>query len=69
MLLNYTNVSRETGVSSKVIRNYFQILEEECGPMPQYLISFEKEDKKIAKNIQCLFWKNFFDKLWAGEII
>ena len=26
-LLNYTNVARETGVSAKVIRNYFQILE------------------------------------------
>ena len=27
-LLNYTNVARETGVSSKVVRNYFQILED-----------------------------------------
>lgn len=27
-LLNYTNVARETGVSAKVIRNYFQILED-----------------------------------------
>ncbi len=27
-LLNYTNVGRETGVSSKVVRNYFQILED-----------------------------------------
>ncbi len=27
-LLNYTNVGRETGVSTKVIRNYFQILED-----------------------------------------
>ncbi len=27
-LLNYTNVGRETGVSAKVIRNYFQILED-----------------------------------------
>jgi predicted AAA+ superfamily ATPase len=27
-LLNYTNVARETGVSSKIIRNYFQILED-----------------------------------------
>ena len=26
-LLNYTNVARETGVSAKVVRNYFQILE------------------------------------------
>ena len=27
-LLNYTNVARETGVSAKVLRNYFQILED-----------------------------------------
>ena len=27
-LLNYTNVARETGVSAKVIRSYFQILED-----------------------------------------
>lgn len=27
-LLNYTNVARETGVSSKVVRGYFQILED-----------------------------------------
>lgn len=27
-LLNYTNVSREAGVSAKVVRNYFQILED-----------------------------------------
>ncbi|MBW2606025.1 MAG: ATP-binding protein [Deltaproteobacteria bacterium] len=27
-LLNYTNVARETGVSAKVVRNYFQILED-----------------------------------------
>ena len=27
-LLNYTNVGRETGVSAKVVRNYFQILED-----------------------------------------
>jgi uncharacterized protein len=27
-LLNYTNVGRDTGVSAKVVRNYFQILED-----------------------------------------
>lgn len=27
-LLNYTNVARETGVSSKIVRQYFQILED-----------------------------------------
>ncbi|OGT26179.1 MAG: hypothetical protein A3I77_06045 [Gammaproteobacteria bacterium RIFCSPLOWO2_02_FULL_42_14] len=27
-ILNYTNVSRESGVSAKVVRNYFQILED-----------------------------------------
>lgn len=27
-MLNYTNVSRETGVSAKVVRSYFQILED-----------------------------------------
>ncbi len=27
-LLNYTNVSRETGVSAKIVRSYFQILED-----------------------------------------
>ncbi|MGD8208826.1 MAG: ATP-binding protein [Desulfobacterales bacterium] len=28
VLLNYTNVARESGVSAKVVRNYFQILED-----------------------------------------
>jgi uncharacterized protein len=27
-LINYTNIARETGVSAKIIRNYFQILED-----------------------------------------
>jgi predicted AAA+ superfamily ATPase len=27
-LLNYTNIGRETGVSARVVRNYFQILED-----------------------------------------
>jgi uncharacterized protein len=27
-ILNYTNIARETGVSAKIIRNYFQILED-----------------------------------------
>ena len=27
-LINYTNIARETGVSAKVVRNYFQILED-----------------------------------------
>lgn len=27
-LLNYTNIARETGVSAKVVRNYFEILED-----------------------------------------
>lgn len=27
-ILNYTNVARETGVSAKIVRNYFQILED-----------------------------------------
>lgn len=27
-LINYTNIGRETGVSAKVVRNYFQILED-----------------------------------------
>ncbi len=27
-LLNYTNVGRETGVSAKVVRSYFDILED-----------------------------------------
>lgn len=27
-LLNYTNVARETGVNAKIVRNYFQILED-----------------------------------------
>lgn len=33
------------------------------------LISFEEEPKKLNGNIECLFWENFLQQLWAGEII
>jgi uncharacterized protein len=27
-LINYTNIARETGISAKVVNNYFEILED-----------------------------------------
>jgi predicted AAA+ superfamily ATPase len=33
------------------------------------LVSFEEEPKKLNGNIDCLYWKDFLQQLWAGEII
>jgi len=33
------------------------------------LVCFEKEPKKLTKNIECVPWEMFLQQLWAGEII
>lgn len=33
------------------------------------IVSFEKEPKKIGGDIECLFWKDFLEELWRGELI
>jgi predicted AAA+ superfamily ATPase len=67
-LLNYTNVGRETGVSAKVVRNYFQILEEHRVEKA-ILVSLDKQPRKVDPNIEVLPWQVFLETLWAGELI
>jgi len=52
-LLNYTNVGREAGVSAKVIRNYFQILED------TYL-GFRVQPWKKSKNRRMIETEKFY---------
>lgn len=52
-LLNYTNVGRETGVSAKVVRNYFQILEDT-------LLGFRIPPWKKAKNRRLIETEKFY---------
>ena len=52
-LLNYTNVGRETGVSAKVIRNYFQILEDT-------LLGFRIPPWRKAKNRRLIETEKFY---------
>lgn len=52
-LLNYTNVGRETGVSAKVVRNYFQILED------TYL-GFRIQPWKKSKNRRMIETEKFY---------
>jgi predicted AAA+ superfamily ATPase len=52
-LLNYTNVGRETGVSSKVVRNYFQILEDT-------LLGFRIQPWRKAKNRRLIETEKFY---------
>lgn len=33
------------------------------------LVSFEEESKKLSGNIECLFWRDFLNQLWSGELI
>lgn len=45
------------------------ILKEENNVKKCYLISFEKEPKRLCENIECLPWQTFLQMLWNGEII
>ncbi len=52
-LINYTNVARETGVSAKVVRTYFQILEDT-------LLGFRIPPWKKAKNRRLIETEKFY---------
>jgi len=52
-LLNYANVARETGVSAKVVRNYFQILEDT-------LLGYRIGPWKRAKNRRLIETEKFY---------
>jgi len=52
-LLNYTNVGRETGVSAKVVRNYFQILEDT-------LLGYRISPWRRAKNRRLIETEKFY---------
>jgi len=52
-LLNYTNVARETGVSAKVVRNYFQILEDT-------LLGFRIQPWRKVKNRRLIETEKFY---------
>lgn len=52
-LLNYTNVARETGVSAKVIRSYFQILEDT-------LLGFRLQPWRKAKTRRLIETEKFY---------
>jgi predicted AAA+ superfamily ATPase len=79
-LLNYTNVAREAGVSAKVVRSYFQILEDtllgfrkglnallaEHKVKHPLLISLEREPRRLGARIRALPWQEFLRDLWSG---
>jgi predicted AAA+ superfamily ATPase len=52
-LLNYTNIARETGVSTKVIRSYFQILEDT-------LLGFRLSPWRKAQNRRLIETEKFY---------
>jgi uncharacterized protein len=52
-LLNYTNIGRETGVSAKVVRNYFQILEDT-------LLGFRVEPWRKVKKRRLIETEKFY---------
>lgn len=52
-LLNYTNVSRETGVSAKVVRTYFQILEDT-------LLGYRLQPWRKSKNRRLVETEKFY---------
>ncbi|RZB34722.1 MAG: hypothetical protein SRB1_00490 [Desulfobacteraceae bacterium Eth-SRB1] len=52
-LLNYTNVGRETGVSAKVVRSYFQILEDT-------LLGFRIQPWRKVKNRRLIETEKFY---------
>ncbi len=33
------------------------------------LVSFEEVPKKLAGNIECLYWYDFSEQLWSGQVI
>lgn len=33
------------------------------------LVSFEEVPKKLAGNIECLYWRDFLEQLWSGQVI
>lgn len=52
-LLNYTNIGRESGVSAKVVRNYFQILEDT-------LLGFRVQPWRKAKKRRLIETEKFY---------
>jgi len=52
-LLNYTNVGRESGVSAKVVRNYFQILEDT-------LLGYRVQPWRKARNRRLIETEKFY---------
>ncbi len=44
-------------------------LAESHTPNRLILVSFEEVPKKLAGNIECLFWKDFLQQLWSGQLI
>lgn len=52
-ILNYTNVARESGVSAKVVRNYFQILEDT-------LLGFRLQPWKKTRNRRLVESEKFY---------
>jgi uncharacterized protein len=52
-LLNYTNIARETGVSAKVVRSYFQILEDT-------LLGFRLQPWKKSQNRKLVETEKFY---------
>ena len=52
-LLNYTNVARETGVSAKIVRSYFQILEDT-------LLGFRLQPWRRAKTRRLIETEKFY---------
>ena len=52
-LLNYTNVARESGISSKVVRNYFEILEDT-------FLGFRLSPFRKTKNRKVLLTDKFY---------
>lgn len=52
-LLNYTNIARETGTSAKIVRSYFQILEDT-------LLGFRLEPWRKAKNRRLIETEKFY---------
>ncbi len=33
------------------------------------LVSFEEVPEKLAGNIECLYWRDFLEQLWCGQVI
>ncbi len=66
------SVAIEVKSSSKVHETdtkSLQILQKEYTVKRTILVSFETEPKIIHETIECLPWRLFLEKLWAGEIL